>query len=46
MQGGFHPLALNIVSVRNPYTMSPMKNPKWLFYNFYMKFMMYLDHSI
>ena len=38
-------LDINIKEMRKPDTMSPMKNPKRPFYNFYMKFMMYLDYS-
>ena len=41
----FNDSHLNMQMMRNPDTMSPMKNPKRPFYNFYMKFMMYLDYS-
>ena len=38
-------LRLNMQMMRIPYAMSPMKNPKRPFYDFYIKFMMYLEHS-
>ena len=36
---------LNIDNDRKGYNMSPTKNRKRLFFNFHMKFMMYLDYS-
>ena len=39
------PKPLNIDNDRKGYNMSPTKNRKRLFFNFHMKFMMYLDYS-
>ena len=41
----FELFSLNIDNERKGYNMSPTKNRKRLFFNFHMKFMMYLDYS-